>query len=297
LFKYFLLQMAVMGNKSQTGSRRSAARKYQKSPHEKAKIKTQKHRADGKYLQEESSLPSAQEVVEKTLGSLSKLGSQTFALSPFSQYFDDWLVNLREVLFEFESNPAINVDDEYVKARSQILTDAEGELATTRLKESALESTAKALSEKNHHLVELDAEYASKTRENGLKRNNDVQRLTRNVHNLEEELAHIGQLKTSLFGLTKKSKAKKESEATQKLQSAKNELELAVQNFTVEQEKLHDEYEKTKQAVIEQVQSLEKEIESLETDASLAIRQAASKALVNTVNTLFHRKMLSPKTD
>lgn len=288
--------MAVMASKSQTGSRRSAARKYQKSPHEKAKVKTQKHRADGKY-HEESSLPSAQGVVEKTLGSLSKLGSQTFALSPFSQYFDDWLVNLREVLSEFESNPAISVDDEFVKARLQIFTDAERELATTRLKESALESTAKALSEKNHRLVELDAEYASKTRINGLKRNNGVERLTRNVHNLEEELARIGQLKTSLFGLTKKGKAKKESEATQKLQSAKNELELAVQNFTVEQQKLHDEYEKTKQAVIEQVQSLEKEIESLETDASLAIRQAASKALVNAVNTLFHRKMLSPKTD
>jgi hypothetical protein len=158
LFKYFLMQSAVMGSKSQTGSRRSAARKYQKSPHEKAKIKTQKHRADGKYQPEESSLPSAQGVVEKTLGSLSKLGSQTFALSPFSQYFDDWLVNLREVLCEFESNPAISVDDEFVKARSQILTDAERELATTRLKESALESTATALSEKNHRLVELDVD-------------------------------------------------------------------------------------------------------------------------------------------
>jgi hypothetical protein len=289
--------MAVMGPKSQTGSRRSAARKYQKSPHEKAKIKIQKHRPDGKYLQEESSLPSAQGVVEKTLGSLSKLGSQTFALSPFSQYFDDWLVNLHEVLSEFELNPAISVDDEFVEAGSQILTDAERDLATTRLNESALELTAKDLSEKNHRLVELDAEYTSKTRENGLKRNNDVHRLTHNVQNLEEELASIGQLKTSFFSLTKKGKAKKEAEATQKLHSAKTDLELAIQNFTIEQEKLHDEYEKTKQAVIKQVQSLEKELESLEIDASLAIRQAASKALVNAVNTLFQRKMLSPKTD
>ena len=291
------MQMAVMGYKSQTGSRRSAARKYQKSPHEKAKIKTQKHRANGKYLQEESSLLSAQGVVEKTLGSLSKLGSQTFALSPFNQYFDDWLVNLREVLSEFESKSAIDVDDEFVKARSQILTDAERELAETKLKESALELVAKALSEENHRVVELDAEYAFKTRENELKRNNEVEHLTRNVNNLEKELAGIGHLKTSLFGLTKKGKAKKEAEATQKLQSAKTELELAIQNFNVVQEKLHDEYEKTKKILINQVQSLEVEIESLETDASLAIRQAASKALVNAVNTLFHRKILSPKTD
>jgi hypothetical protein len=43
--------------------------------------------------------------VEKTLGKLHGLGSQKFAVSPFSQYFDDWLLNVREVLSEFESTP------------------------------------------------------------------------------------------------------------------------------------------------------------------------------------------------
>ena len=282
-----------MGYKPKSGSRRSAGQKYQKSQHDKAKAKTEKHRSGGKYLQEETVVPSS-EVVEKTLSRLSKLGSQTFALSPFSQYFDDWLVNLREVLSEFESNPAISVDDQFVKERSQILTDVEGELAERRLKESALEATAKTLSETNHLLVKIDEEYAAKTRANGLKRNTDVERITRNVHDLEEDLARIGQTKTSFFSFTKKAKAKKEAETSQRLTSAKNELELAVQNFTVEQEKLHDEYEKRKQAVIEQVQSLEKEIEVLETDSSLEDRQTACNALVNAVNALLQRKTSQP---
>ena len=94
-----------MSFRPQTGSRRSAARQYSRSAHEK-KAKEKKQRSGGKYLPEETPEFSAKEVVEKTLGSLSKLGNQIFALSPFSQYFDDWLVNLRQIISEFESNPS-----------------------------------------------------------------------------------------------------------------------------------------------------------------------------------------------
>ena len=79
------------------------------------------------------SAPSPQEAANKALSSLSKLGTQTFALSPFSQYFDDWLVNLRNVLSEFESNPAISEDDQFIKDRSQIFLNAERELAVQLL--------------------------------------------------------------------------------------------------------------------------------------------------------------------
>jgi hypothetical protein len=280
-----------MGYKSQTGSRRSSGRKFQKSQHEKAKAKAQKHTSGGRYAQEETPVPPLGEVVEKTLVKLRNLGSQKFAISPFSQYFDDWLVNVREVLSEFESSPAVVVDEEFVKERSQIFLDVEREFAETRLKETALDETAKTLPDANHLIVQIDVEYAVKSRENGLKRNSEVQRLTRNVHDLEEELDRASRIKTSLFGsFSKKAKAQKEAEATRKLASAKSELELVAQNFTVEQEKLHDEYEKRKQAAIEQVQSIEKEIETLETDGSAEARRAACEALVNSVNALLLRK-------
>jgi len=280
-----------MGYKSQTGSRRSAGQKFQKSEHEKAKTKPQKHRAGGRYAQEEIPIPPLGEVVEKTLNKLRNLGSQKFAVSPFSQYFDDWLVNVREVLSEFESSPAVVVDDAFVKERSQVFLDVEREFAETRLKEAALDETAKNLPDANHLIVQIDVEYAVKSRENGLKRNGEVQRLTRNVHDLEEELDRASRMKTSLFGsFSKKAKAQKEAEATRKLNSAKSELELVVQNFKVEQEKLHDEYEKRKQAAMEQVERIEKEIETLETDGSLEARRVACDALVNGVNALLQRK-------
>jgi len=279
-----------MGYRNQSGSRRGIGEKFQRSCHEKAKQKPRK-KSNLKYVEETT--PSAQEISERTLGSLSKLGSQTFALSPFSQYYDDWLVNLRQVISEFESVPGVNVDEIFLKCRAQIFADVEGELANRRIKETELEGSARELSENNHLLVETDALYSTQTRELATKRNNEIDRLTKNLGSLEKELDNIGQMKTSFFGFTKKAKAKKQAEATQKITAAKSELEIAMQNFTVEQEKLHDQYEKKKQSIIDTVRSLEREIENIEVDSSTEPRLVATAALADAVKALVQRKASS----
>ncbi len=283
-----------MSYRPQTGSRRSAARQYSKSTHEK-KAK-EKRRSGGKYLPEETPEFSAKEVVEKTLGSLSKLGNQIFALSPFSQYFDDWLVNLRQIISEFESNPSINADEQFVKGRSQIFLDVEGALAEKRLQESTLTGDAKALADNNHLLVETDKEYAEKTRELSFKRNAEVQRLTHKIHELEDDVASQQEIKISIFKpIARKKTAEKLAQTQQNLKSAKNELEVALQSFTADQEKLQNSYEKKKQEITEKVESLHKELEKLETDTSIDARQAACNALANAVNALFQRTPLPPE--
>ena len=134
-----------MSFRPQTGSRKGAGKQFSKSAHDK-KSKEKKQRSGAKYLQEETPEVSAQEVAEKTLNSLGKLGNQIFALSPFSQYFDDWLVNLRQVISEFESNPAIAADEQFTKERTQIFLDVEAALAQNRLEESNLNRRSKSLS-------------------------------------------------------------------------------------------------------------------------------------------------------
>jgi DNA repair exonuclease SbcCD ATPase subunit len=283
-----------MSFRPQTGSRRNAARQYSKSAHEK-KAK-EKRRSGGKYLLEETPEFSAKEVVEKTLGGLSKLGNQVFALSPFSQYFDDWLVNLRQIISEFESNSAINVDEQFVKERSQIFLDVEGALAEKRLQESNLTGDAKTLADNNHLLVETDKEYAEKTRELSSKRNAEVQRLTHKIRELEDDVASQQEIKISIFKpIARKKAAEKLAQTQQNLESTKNELEVALQSFTAEQEKLHDSYEKKKQEITEKVESLHKELERLETDTSIDARQAAFNALANAVNALLQRTPLPPE--
>jgi hypothetical protein len=98
-------------------------------------------------------------------------------------------------------------------------------------------------------------------------------------------------MKTGIFrGLSKKAKAKKETEASQRLSSAQKELGSAEQGFAAELERLQAEYEKRKQPLVEQIRVEEKEVENQDVDGSLETRQAACEVLVNAVNALVERK-------
>ena len=280
-----------MSYRSQTSSRRNTGRGRRKLHHEKAKSKGHKHRVHDKYLLEETEAPTAEEVVEKTLGRLHSLGDQTFAFSPFSQYFDDWLLSLKSVLSEFESNPEVSVDEAFVKERLQVISNVEYKLAEKRRAEAVLLETTQKLADQNHFLVQIDVEYAAATRELSSKRNREIKRLTRKVHDLEEELEESNQMKTSIFSpFARRAKSQRVEAVTRKLNSAKSKLEEVVKAFEVDQEKLHDKYEVRKQAVIEQVRKLEKKIEGLETDGSVEDRRVACEALVNAVKAFLERK-------
>jgi hypothetical protein len=223
-----------MSFRSQTGSRRSAGKQFSKSAHEK-KTKEKKQRSGAKYLQEETPEVSSQEVAEKTLNSLGKLGSQIFALSPFSQYFDDWLVNLRQVTSGFESNPAIDADEQFVKECAQIFLDVEGALAEKRLQESSLTAEAKALADNNHLIVEADKEYAETTRDRSNKRNAEVQHLSSKIRELEDQLAACQAVKISFYKFNaRRNAAEQLAQTTQNLKTTKNELEVLLQTFTAD---------------------------------------------------------------
>ncbi len=283
-----------MSFRPQTGARRNPVRQFSKSSHDK-KAKEKKQRAGAKYLEEGTEI-SSKEVVDKTVGALNRLGNQVFALSPFSQYFDDWLVSLRQTISEFESTPVINADEQFAKERSQILQDVEAALAEMRLQESNLTGEAKELADNNHLLVETDKVYAEKTRELSNKRNSDVQRLTREIHDLEVEVEGQEEIKISFFKPMARKKAAENLAQTRKsLAAAKNALEVALQNFTVEQEKLHDNYEKKKQEITDKVESLHKELEKLETDVSTGSRQAACNSLTCAINALIQRSSQTPQ--
>ncbi len=281
-----------MSFRPQTGSRRGAAKQFSKSAHDK-KTKEKKQRS-GKYFEETPEV-SSKEVVEKTLSILSKLGTQIFALSPFNQYFDDWIVSLKQVVSEFESNPTIQVDEQFLKERSQIFLDVEAALAEKRIQESSLSNEAKELADINHLIVETDKDYAEKTRERSFKRNADVQRLSTKIRELEDSVAAQQEMKFGFFQIGAKRKAAEQFSQTQTdLNSSKNELQVTLETFTAEQEKMHDGYEKRKQELIEKSDKLHKELEKLETDMSTTPRQEATNALTNSINTLMQRIPMSP---
>ena len=278
-----------MSFKHQTGSRKGASKQFSKTAREK-KSKEKKQRAGAKYLQEETPQATAPGVAEKTVNSLGKLGSQVFALSPFSQYFDDWLLNLRQLVSEFEANPTILSDEQFEKERIQIIQDVEGALAEKRIQESNLTDEAKALADVNHRIADADREYTDKSKELSNKRNSEVQRLSNKIRELEDVTSATIAIKFGFFQFKeKKQNQEKLIKTEQELKTTKNQLESSLASFTAEQEKLHDSYQKRKQDLSEESDRLHKELEKLETDTSTEARQTTCNALVESVNSLLKR--------
>jgi hypothetical protein len=283
-----------MGYRPQIRSPRNVGRGHETPKRAKAKTRRQKHRPKDRYTLEETRVLTSEEVVEKALRRIHRLGNQIFALSPFNEYFNDWLLNLKDVLSDFEASSAISVDNQFIKERSQILSNVERELEEIRRKEVSNDEAIKSLSDNRSLLERMDEEYATRTREIEGRKNFEIKRMSRNVDDLKKELDRIAQMKTGIFrSVSKKDKAQKVAEATMRLNSAKGELQLAMQNFTTEREKLRNDHEKRKQPVIDQIRNLQKEIENLEIDGSLEARRAACEALVNALNALLQRKTLS----
>jgi hypothetical protein len=275
---------------SSRSSRRGRGRGRGKLHHEK-KRKEKKHRSSGKYLMGTSEAPSLEETAEKTISGLGHLAGQTFACSPFSQYYDDWLLSLKSVLSEFESNPAVEVDETFVKERSQVIADVELKLSQRRREDDAFEETTRMLAENKMLLVQTDTEYSYANQELAAERKSEIKRLTHKVRDLEEKLEEIRQTKVSVFSpLSRRSRSKKKAKLNRELDAAKSELDSEVRALEAEQGKLRIGYEEKKQAITEQVQILEKKVSGAETDCSVEDRRFACEELANIVKNLLQRK-------
>lgn len=269
-------------------------KKGPKSQKNNAKSPYQKKTSDRTQAEEKVSGSLIKEAAEKATSSLNNLGSQTFAFSPFTAYYDDWLTNVRNVISHFESNPEVNVDVEFTEAYKQIIADLERELSEKKLREASLLEVSNVLSETNHTLAQLESEYSAKTHALNLKKSNALEGLSLNVSVLKEELVYLEKMKTSFFNpLSKKIKAQKIAEATEKLEYAESELGMAIQNFKSEQEKLHNQYIKEKQLTLERSQDLRKEVEKMEIDSSIEARRNGCNALSDAINALIQRKRVS----
>ena len=153
----------------------------------------------------------------------------------------------------------------------------------------------KALHDVNHELGDEDAAYAEKTRELSNKRNADVTRLTTRIRTIEDDLTQQEGLKFGFFQFGAKKAAAKTLEETKKeLTSAKNEMEVTLQNFTLEQDKLHDSYVAKKEELSTKSDALRKEIEKLEVDTSIEIRKQVCTRLSAAVNELVKRLPIQP---
>ena len=284
-----MLQVLPMGNQ-RARSPRNLDHGHGMQRREKTKTNEQKQRSKGSFAPQEN-VPASEMIVNRTLNALHNLGTQRFALSPFSEHLNRWLTNLKDVLSEFQSHPTVTADEQFTKEQAQILSNIELDFEKTRFKEAHSNEAIKNLSDSKTLLVQVEQDYAATTKEIEQRKDIEIKRLSSNVNDINEELDHIARMKAGLFRrISKNTKAQKEIETKQRLNAAQNELASTMQQFTAQQEKQRDEYEKRRQTLIQQIRNQEQELESQDIDDSVEIRRATCDALINSVNSLLQRK-------
>jgi hypothetical protein len=246
-------------------------------------------------------------ITTETLEYLEMLGNEIFEHAPVSKYFDDWMVNLRQVILSFESNEAIGADETFTAQYNQIFGDIEDELAKRQATEADIEVSARTLVENRYLLNKIDEGYVAQTKELVVRGKSAIDYLTRNVAQLEAELAEVAQIKTSYrHPLQKMAKDQKMSELTQKLNAAKKRLALAVGTSSVDHGKAGDldsEYaaqtqelaEKRKSAIgilTQEVKGLEEELLQVERTKTFNTIKKAQQRFETTQKLLAAKKRL-----
>ena len=235
----------------------------------------------------EKNLVYMQGLAEKALNESKQLGSLVFPALPFSQNFDNWLANFQKIVTDFEAQSNIYVDDQFAEDRSRIFLDVEGALTKIKVEETNCGAVEKALAYNNHFLLETDKEYAEKTKQFSLKKDAQLQILSNRVNEIERQLKV--QEEENKHKYLKKRTDDKTPQLTQNLKTAKSDLEAAQKSFADEQNNLNADYEKKKEDIIREVESLRRKLEQLEADTSIEARQAACQALSNAINALLER--------
>jgi DNA mismatch repair ATPase MutS len=133
------------------------------------------------------------------------------------------------------------------------------------------------------------------------KREHAVNPIATNLGKLRQELSRISRMRAGfLRGISKKAKAQKTTEATQKLDTTKRELATMEQSFAAEQRRLRHEHERRKRQFLEQLANYQKEIDNLESgikaDDALDARHMACDTLINAVNSFVQRTRSASET-
>lgn len=181
------------------------------------------------------------EITAETLGYLELLGGEVFEQRPVSKYFDDWMVNLRQIVMSFESSSVIGPDETFSKEYNQIFAYIEDELAKRIENDASIEVSARTLVENRYLLNKIDEGYAAQTKEFVAKGTSAIEQLMQSMQSLEKELVEVQQIKTSYrHPLQKMAKDQKIAELTQKLTAAKKRLAIAVGSSSVDRGKSGD---------------------------------------------------------
>jgi hypothetical protein len=233
------------------------------------------------------------EVVDRAITGFDTLGSQTFAMSPFSQHFDTWLKSLSSVLDDFETSKVIEVDDKFREERTELFSAVEAALKAEQAKEASREAAIMGLHGSKDLLFHAEQEHEKKLREYAARREAKLKGMTNSINALRAEVDAIQESKAGFLERFTKSKAKIEEDSRWRLSAAEKVLDSTKSSFAEELTSLQKDYDREKGMILEKVASERKEVDRLvaeaEIDGSVEVRHVACDELAEAVKALVKR--------
>lgn len=280
-----------MGYQPGTKSPKGAIHEYKKPLREKRRDRKHIPKRVGRPADEKKHVATEREISEVTLKLLHTLGNQKFGSSPFSEHFDRWLTNVGAVLSEFETNPNIGIDDQFVRERSQALATIKRQLENRHLREASLNREIRNLSDSKSQLQKINTEYATAATVLRGRKDSDIRRLNSTIARLKKEQKMVIQMKTGfLHGISTKRREQREIKIAEEISDKQRQLELALLDSKCKEKNLRNDYERIREPFLEEIITFQKRVEDLEEDGSLEERWFACEALIDAVNTFLQRK-------
>jgi hypothetical protein len=189
----------------------------------------------------------------------------------------------------------MNVDEQFVRERSQAFADIKLQLENLRGREANLEEQISLLSNAKNRLQKVNFEYLTKATALKGQKVVAIKRLNKELEALKKEQNQIIKLKTGFFrGISKKEREQKEVDVMQQVSDKQQEIEVTVLDFKEKLKNLREEFERKRDPLLEDVKVFQKRVKDFEEDGSLEERWFACETLIDTVNSFFQRKISKP---
>ena len=277
--------------------RARAPRGFSRPRREKSKARVKKHQISQADLEEKRRL-TLDEVVEQSLNSLGSLGGQVFALSPFHEHFDRWLMSLRIVMDDFKSSPMVTIDDPFKEEMEKVFSDIESALIIERRAEDSRVESLQGLYSRiqgpRRMLSKVEQDHISEMRNFNVLKEQAIRSLKEEIETLQKELSEARNARPGfLSGITNKVWSRREERLAVMLAASEKKLEETSSSLVANEENLRNKFEINKLEINLQVDQKQREIEGLEAtsqvDGSEPIRRAACEELSNSIKALVAR--------
>jgi hypothetical protein len=246
-------------------------------------------RENSVYYQEQAPIDPSQ-VSARILNALEHLGSQRFALPPFSEHFERWIKDVRAILVEMETDLPGMADQPYMGNSERILSDLQ--LALHRRIDAEKENSEEVsklhqeLTSCELELSKLEHDYKARSHEAKRGHERSLEKIKGEIDSLDKQRLNLLRKRPSIVDRLFHRPRTKLEESMRVLQTKRTDIGSKQRTLKEDLDKLRADYETSRKQLIERQGALKVKLTEFKTNTpndALDVRNQACKELGRTV--------------